>query len=96
MGGSAGFSRGRAVSWSLARLGLADSSSRQGPPWPRMCSRISSRLGWWILSMRPPTTAPSVSRRTADRHSASMGMGHPSPSIMVSKSVLSRSVSPRR
>ena len=46
MGGSAGFSRGRSVSWSRGRLGLADSSRRQLPARPRICSRISSRLGW--------------------------------------------------
>ena len=75
MGGSAGFSRGRAVSWIRARLGLADSKQPAGPPGP---GYRGSRPGWAGGSCRcGSTTAPSVSRRTADRHSASMGMGHP-------------------
>ena len=96
IGGSAGFSLGRAVSWILARLGLAESSRRQGPFLPRICSKISSRLGWWILSIRQPSIFRSVSASTAERHKASMGIRQTSPSIIVSKSVFSRSVSPCR
>ena len=96
MGGSAGFSLGRSVSCIRGQEGLAVRTRRQLPFRPRMWRRTSSRVGWWILSMRAPRMAPSVSFFTAARHSASMGMAHPSSLIISSKSWFRRSVCPWR
>ena len=46
MGGWAGFSQFRPVSWMRGRAGLAESRSLQAPSRPRICKMTSSRLGW--------------------------------------------------
>ena len=75
IGGWAGFSNDKFVSWMRGWLGEAVSSSFPPPLAPRMERRIVSRSGCWTLSTRQVKSFPCNSSHKLSKNTASIGMG---------------------
>ena len=61
IGGCLGFSRGMEVKCTRAELARAENSTLKAASLVRKATTSSSRLGWWILSTRPPRSFSSSS-----------------------------------
>ena len=75
IGGCAGFSKLKLVSWMRGWLGEAVSSSFPPPLGPRMERRMVSRSGCWTLSTRQASSCSCSSQRRLSKNTASIGMG---------------------